>query len=424
MTEATTESTDNPGLENDLVLCLSNVSKKFCRSLKRSLFYGVQDIGLEVLSLRQECDFLRPGEFWALRDVNLTLRRGEALGLVGANGSGKTTLLRIISGLIRPDTGNVRIRGRVAPLIALGAGFNPVLTGRENVYANMAILGLSKTEIDQRYDAVVEFAEIGEAIESPVHSYSSGMGARLGFACAIYTRPDILLIDEVLSVGDIKFRLKCDRALHDLRVQGTSFIVVSHFFQGILNICTKALYLSRGEVRAYGDARSIMDKYDLDLITVGNASPGLPFFPAAKEEPQSSGVSITGVYFRNSQNTIIDLPASGEEVSFCVACNVSRQIDRLGLYLYIYQPAQDNSLMIHVSQEYDGKTFKVSAGKYELRLHFMPLALLRGSYTAKVALKDGTLYSLDAYDSLSFDVSSNEVVNRGLIYQKRQWTIS
>ncbi|MBU6230528.1 MAG: ABC transporter ATP-binding protein [Cyanobacteria bacterium REEB459] len=424
MTEATTELGHEPVLKEDLVLCLNDVSKKFCRSLKKSLVYGVQDIASEVLGLRQQCDRLRSGEFWALQNVSLELGRGESLGLVGANGSGKTTLLRIISGLIKPDTGRVHIRGRVAPLIALGAGFNPVLTGRENIYANMAILGLSKPEIDQRYDAVVEFAEIGEAIESPVHSYSSGMAARLGFACAIYTNPDILLIDEVLSVGDIRFRLKCDRALHQLQAQGTSLIVISHFFQGILNICTKALYLSRGEVRAYGDARSIMDKYDLELITVGNASPSLPFFPVAKEELQSSGVGITGVYFRNSQNTIIDVPVSGEEVSFCVSCNVSRQIDRLGLYLYIYQPAQDNSLMIHVSQEYDGKTFKVSAGKYELRLYFLPLALLRGSYTAKVALKDGSLYALDAYDSLSFDVSSNEVVNRGLLYQKRQWTIS
>lgn len=410
--------------EKDLVLSVKNVSKKFCRSLKRSLFYGAQDVSLELLNLRKESDHLRSGEFWALKDINLELRRGEALGLIGANGSGKTTLLRIISGLIRPDTGTVQVRGRIAPLIALGAGFNPVLTGRENIYANMTILGLSNLEINQCYDAVVDFAEVGEAIEAPLNSYSSGMAARLGFACAIYTRPDILLIDEVLSVGDIRFRLKCDRALHDLRMQGTSFIVVSHFFQGILNICTKAIYLSMGQVRAYGDARSIMETYELDLITSRCTPKKLPFFPDLAQDNNLSGVTILGIYFRNEDNEIIDSPMSGEKVYFCVDCNVYRQLERLGFFVSIYQPTQDNSLMIHLSQEYDNKTFKVSVGRYELRLHLLPLALLRGSYTANVAVKDGMLYSLDSYESLSFDVLSNEIVNRGMVYQKRQWTIS
>ena len=155
--------------DSDVVLSVKGVSKKFCRDLKRSLLYGTQDIASECLGIRSNKQKeLRKHEFWALQDVSFELRRGEALGLIGKNGSGKSTLLRIIAGLIRPDQGEVMVNGRVAPLIALGAGFNPILTGRENIYANMSILGLTKEEIDERFDEVVEFAEIGEAIDSPI----------------------------------------------------------------------------------------------------------------------------------------------------------------------------------------------------------------------------------------------------------------
>lgn len=201
---------ENAVPKNDVVLSLNGVSKKFCRDFKRSLLYGMQDISQEVLAIRNDKNNnLRRQEFWALQDVSFDLHRGDALGLIGKNGSGKSTLLRIIAGLIKPDVGSVEVYGRVAPLIALGAGFNPVLTGRENIYANMSILGLKRTEIDERFEEVVEFAELANAIDSPVRSYSSGMAARLGFSCAVHTSSEILLIDEVLSVGDIRYeRLK------------------------------------------------------------------------------------------------------------------------------------------------------------------------------------------------------------------------
>ncbi|MEO0804175.1 MAG: ABC transporter ATP-binding protein, partial [Cyanobacteria bacterium J06642_2] len=213
---------------DDLVISVEDVSKKFCRNLKRSLFYGMRDILADFAGGRRHSDQLRLQEFWALQSISFQLHRGEAVGLVGTNGAGKSTLLRIISGLIKPDVGQVRVRGRLAPLIALGAGFNPILTGRENIFANMSILGLSTRQIQQRFQDVVAFAEIEDAIDAPVQTYSSGMTARLGFACAIHTEPDILLIDEVLAVGDARFRAKCYRRLYDLRQKGVAFILVNH----------------------------------------------------------------------------------------------------------------------------------------------------------------------------------------------------
>jgi ABC-type polysaccharide/polyol phosphate transport system ATPase subunit len=207
---------------------VDKVGKKFCRSLKRSLWYGLADVAAEVTGRQAPRTSLRTDEFWAIKDLSLELHAGETLGLIGANGAGKTTLLRILNGLIKPDTGRVTVRGRMQALIALGAGFNPILTGRENLYVNASILKIPKAEIDRRFDSIVEFAGIAPFIDSPVQSYSSGMAVRLGFAVAAHLDPDILLVDEVLAVGDEGFQVKCLNKIGELKTAGTAIILVSH----------------------------------------------------------------------------------------------------------------------------------------------------------------------------------------------------
>jgi len=187
---------------SEILISVDNVSKKFCRSLKKSLWYGVKDIGAELFGRSATHEHLRESEFWANREISFELRRGECLGLIGRNGAGKTTLLRMLNGLIKPDNGRIEMRGRVGALIALGAGFNPILSGRENIYVNASVLGLNRHEIDMKMDEIIEFAEIGEFIDMPVQNYSSGMAVRLGFAVATALEPDILILDEVLAVGD------------------------------------------------------------------------------------------------------------------------------------------------------------------------------------------------------------------------------
>ena len=191
-------------MDDEVLVKVEGVSKKFCRDLKRSLWYGMKDISSELFGIHQNGQ-LRKNEFWAVNDVNFELKRGECLGLIGHNGAGKSTLLKMLNGLIKPDKGTITMQGRIGALIELGAGFNPILTGRENIYNNGAVLGFSKKEIDEKFDAIVDFAEIDEFIDTPVQNYSSGMKVRLGFAVAAQMEPDVLIIDEVLAVGDIGF---------------------------------------------------------------------------------------------------------------------------------------------------------------------------------------------------------------------------
>nr|WKN36989.1 ABC transporter ATP-binding protein [Tunicatimonas sp. TK19036] len=248
----------------EVLVRVENLSKKFCRSLKRSLWYGVKDMVGEVVGGSNR-DTLRKDEFWAVKDVNFELRRGECLGLIGHNGAGKSTLLKMLNGLIKPDQGRIEMNGRVGALIELGAGFNPVLTGRENVYINGQILGFTKKEIDARYDAIVEFAELHDFMEMPVQNYSSGMKVRLGFAVAAQMEPDILIIDEVLAVGDIGFRLKCFNVIDHL-IESCCVIFVSHSMQQISRLCTHTLMLSEGKVKFLGENVSqAIDIYYSDM---------------------------------------------------------------------------------------------------------------------------------------------------------------
>ena len=251
---------------SDLLIQVDSVGKKFCRDLKRSLRYGIQDMSAGLIGRSTASDKLRKDEFWALRDVSFTLSRGESLGLIGHNGAGKTTLLRILNGLIKPDTGKIEVRGRMQALIALGAGFNPVLTGRENLYVNASILGFPKKEIDRRFDEIVTFSGIEEFIDMPVRSYSSGMVVRLGFSIAAHLEPDILLVDEVLSVGDLAFRTKGQMRIQELKDAGVAIVLVSHNIHTISHVCTRAITLEKGDVIYDGETEAAIDAYRTSLM--------------------------------------------------------------------------------------------------------------------------------------------------------------
>lgn len=233
-------------------VAFESVSKSY------ALYDSPSDRLKELLTLHRH-PFSR--EFWALQDVSFELRRGELLCIIGENGAGKSTLLQIVAGIMTPTAGAARVNGRVAALLELGSGFNPEFSGRENVYLNGAILGFSAREIDARYPLIEDFAEIGEFINRPVKTYSSGMVVRLAFAVAIHTDPEILIVDEALSVGDAYFRQRCLRKVHDLRARGVTILFVSHSLGEVKAIGGRTLWLERGRVRALGDTDSIVAAY-------------------------------------------------------------------------------------------------------------------------------------------------------------------
>lgn len=210
-------------------------------------------------------------EFWALKDVSFKIKKGETVGIIGRNGSGKSTLLQMICGTLNPTSGQVRIKGRVAALLELGSGFNPEFTGRENVYLNASVLGLTKDEIDARYDAITAFADIGDFIDQPVKTYSSGMTVRLAFAVQSQVDPDILVVDEALAVGDAKFQAKCFERLRQLKESGTSILLVTHSNEQIVTHCNQAMLLNAGRALEYGEPRQVSNRY-MDLLFGKTAS--------------------------------------------------------------------------------------------------------------------------------------------------------
>ncbi|MEW6416543.1 MAG: ABC transporter ATP-binding protein [Nitrospirota bacterium] len=204
---------------------------------------------------------IRAETLWALRNISLDVRRGESLGIIGHNGAGKSTLLKVISGVIKPVEGKIRVNGSIAPLIELSAGFDNELTGRENIFLSASILGFSRREIEEKYDNIIDFSELKDFINTPLRSYSSGMIARLGFSIATEVDPDILIIDEILAVGDAHFKQKSKERISEFRKKGITILFVSHSMEEIPNLCDRVLWLDHGDIRMMGDPVRIINEY-------------------------------------------------------------------------------------------------------------------------------------------------------------------
>jgi ABC-type polysaccharide/polyol phosphate transport system ATPase subunit len=240
--EKTVIKVDNIGMEFNLSAeKVDNLKEYVIKFLKRELLFQ---------------------EFWALKNVSFEVEKGDRVGIIGLNGAGKSTLLKIISGVMKPSQGTVEIKGRIVPLLELGAGFDNDYTGKENIFLNGAILGYSKEFLEEKYDEIVEFSEIKQFINVPIKNYSSGMRARLGFSIATMVEPDILVLDEVLSVGDSKFREKSENRIMSLFDKGITVLFVSHSIDQVKKLCNKAIWLEKGEIKMQGDVEEVCDAYE------------------------------------------------------------------------------------------------------------------------------------------------------------------
>jgi lipopolysaccharide transport system ATP-binding protein len=238
----------------DEIICVNNASVRFNIASER--IDSIKEYFIKLMK-RQ----LMFQEFFALKNINLHVKKGESWGIIGVNGSGKSTLLKLVCGILKPYTGTVELRGSVAPLIELGAGFDMDLTARENIFLNGAVLGHSRKFMKEKFDEIVEFAELQGFLDMPIQNYSSGMAARLGFSIATVVRPDVLIVDEILSVGDYAFQKKCEKRMNELLSGGTTLLYVSHSVDSVKKLCTHALWLEKGEEKMRGDATTVCDSY-------------------------------------------------------------------------------------------------------------------------------------------------------------------
>ncbi|MGH9247366.1 MAG: ABC transporter ATP-binding protein [Acidimicrobiales bacterium] len=327
---------------------------------------------------------LRPGRrtrrstLWALRDVNFDVPRGETVGVIGQNGSGKSTLLRILGGVTAPTEGRVEIRGRVAPLISVGVGFHPELTGRENVYVNGTILGLTRHEIDARFDEIVDFAELAEFIDTPVKFYSSGMFVRLGFSVAASARPDVLLVDEVLAVGDLAFYVKSFDRMQELRAAGTTVLLVTHNLNAVRVLCPRTLVLDHGVVRYDGHTDEAISVYH-DLLERGPVRGG----------PSSSGsapvATVTKFALLGPDGSPTGHVDSDDEATLVLELDVFHALE--GVIVGVNVANQHGQNVYADSTPWTGLGRVEPGSRLVCRVRLRP-ELVTGSYSASMGLAD------------------------------------
>lgn len=389
-------------------IALKNISKKYTLTQERPIL-------LKSLFKRSKKE-----EVWALKDVSLTIKKGETVGIIGENGSGKSTLLKIISGITTPTSGEVQVNGRVASLIELGAGFHPDLTGKENVYLNATLLGLTKKEIDQKYQDIVNFADIGEFIDQPVRTYSSGMTVRLGFAVAVHLDPDILLIDEVLAVGDENFQRKSIEKILEVGEKGVTIVFVSHNLSLLESLCKKVFWLHEGKVIIHNDPKKIIARY---LYKVSKKSkqknPSTPF--VINHTNTDKKFEIHNVEILNQNNKLQNNFRTLEPIKIRLHYKINQKVLQPMFGIAIFR--QDIYIF---GSKFLLKTKQKIGMEKVLEFFLSQNGLLRGEYRISIGVCSNNQWErpYDFYDKSFFVniIENGETLqNDGIVFFKNQW---
>ena len=403
---------------SDIVLGFDQVSKRY--RLRRGWHFS--SVGEAIGRLRRRVragDGTSPDFFWALRDVTFQIRRGESVGLIGSNGAGKSTTLKILSRVTVPTMGKFSAVGKIGALIEVGAGFHVDLTGRENVYLNGAIMGMSRREVESKFDSIVSFAEIERFIDTPIKYYSSGMAVRLGFAVAAHINPDILLVDEVLAVGDAAFQAKCLNKLAELREQAKTIVLVSHNMTNIIQHCNRAVWLDRGTVRAEGDPETIVEEY------LRAVSPSAPATRRADSMIDGDApVRIVSVVARNHRGESNEPLVYGTSASLDVEYEVVGPV--VDPVLGITFENANGQALGGLTSRFAGMKLDVSQPRGTVRLVLDPVIFTRGLYKLSVSLQDERLQRF--YDvwsrSTTFSVEGPSLASRevsGHVIYPHRW---
>ena len=406
---------------------LRNVSK--CFALDRGQGRSLQELFIRLFRKGAQ----RDSEFWPLRGIDLTIQQGDTIGIIGPNGTGKSTLLKLITGIIQPTTGDVLVQGRLSSLLELGAGFHPDLTGRENIYLNASIYGLNRGEIDARLQQIIDFSELERFIDMPVKHYSSGMYVRLGFAVAIHTDPQLLLVDEVLAVGDARFQAKCIDAIQRFREGGGTILLVSHDVDTIRRLCNRALWIQDGLLRADGHPTDVVMAYRSSLFRSENTRA----VDGASDADFASPVPARGTESRWGSGAvdIVDVTLLDGEGAPCEQFFTG---DVLNLRLRYFAPEPTRNVAfgmalhdqngVHVTgpnTQDAGLEIPLVDGAGEVVLHVDSLALLEGGYRLSVAATSSTLSTIHDYHDRAYELrvfAGGASENFGLITLNGRWS--
>jgi ABC-2 type transport system ATP-binding protein len=358
-------------------------------------------------------------EFWAINDVTFEIAAGTTYGIIGSNGSGKSTLLKCLAGILFPDKGSITHHGKVVALLELGAGFHPDLTGRENIFLNGAILGMSQAEIEEKFDEILDFSGLENFIDTPVKNYSSGMVVRLGFAIAINVDPEILIIDEVLAVGDASFQLRCLEKIDAFRRMGKTVVLVSHGLDQVVKLCSTVIWLDKGRVKMIGPANEVVNEYS-----------GMSYGAEETEEGEigkrwgSHEIEITNVEMLDESGVEPRVFVTGKPLTVRIHYFAHKPLDDVIAGLRITLPMGENVWGSNSKRR--GTLFPRLEGAGCIDLHIPELPLLEGSYDLTLDLADlSEIHAYDHWDKrIRFDVAQHQIFDEGTVTIKSFWTIS
>jgi ABC-type polysaccharide/polyol phosphate transport system ATPase subunit len=421
-----TNTTVSPGPDS-VAIDIADISKRF------KVFHNREsNLKYAILNLLKGNRSKQSSEFWALKSINFQIQKGSTVGFIGRNGSGKSTLLKLISRILYPDGGTITANGKISTLIELGSGFHPELTGRENVYINASILGFSRAEVNKKFDEIVRFSGLEEFIDNPVKTYSSGMYVRLGFSVAINIDPDILLVDEVLAVGDETFQKKCIRKIHEMKKAGKTIVFVSHDLSSIEELCDEVFLLHNGVLVKQGKPVDVISQYHKLLIGSDDIqvreetqTDSLAAMPNGKNRWGSKDVEITGLQFLDSDGNDTEFIETGQSFSVRINYYAHSKISKPVFGIAIY-----NDRGIHVtgpntrSHEISSETIQ---GEGFVQYETESLPLLPGTYLFTAAIYDHSM--LQAFDhweqAWKFHVIESESVPEryGIITIPARWSI-
>lgn len=380
-------------------LKFSHISKRYAIRQEADVDTSRNPIVRKIQNLR------RPArDFWAVRDVSFEVERGETLGIIGHNGAGKSTVLKMLANVTTPTSGEITINGRLSALIEVGSGFHPELTGRENIYLNGSILGMRRREITEKLDRIVDFADIRQFLDTPVKRFSSGMYVRLGFSIAAHLDPDILLLDEVLAVGDAPFQAKCLQRITELKQAGTTIVFISHDLGAVERICSRVILMRRGEIAANGTAREVIAEYQ---------RAGAKFVPSAPPNmvgAKSHGKArITSLAFLNSEGDEINAFRTGEALTVRVGYTTENRLPATVVEVFFY--AQDGELHCQFTSELSGR-IDLEAGTGTVEFHCGEVCLQQGIYNIDVTIEENDWQ----YQCATLRVDPGDVVTRGVFF--------